>query len=90
MQQYQRGTEHGEDDEIKSLLNPNEVDETNFGLCFDENESSIVPLEFEEVYSTLHMKFKEPRVGQFRGLVSAPIIDYLHPKKGMESYFKNG
>ena len=25
---------------------------------------------------------------QFHGLVSAPIIDYLHPKKGMEVYFK--
>ena len=60
----------------------------NEDLYFDENESSIVPLEFNEVSSTLRMKFNATRVGKFRGLVSAPIIDYLHPKKGMEAYFK--
>ena len=60
----------------------------NEDLYFDENESPIVPLEFDEVSSTLRMKFNAVRVVQLRGLVSAPIIDYLHPKKGIEAHFK--
>ena len=51
------GSDHGEDEEIGSLLNPNEVGEMNEDLYFDENESSIVSLEFDEVSSTLRMKF---------------------------------
>ena len=82
------GSDHGEDEEIESLLNPNEVGEMNEDLYFDENESPIVPLEFDEVSSTLRMKFNAVRVVQLRGLVSAPIIDYLHPKKGIEAHFK--
>ena len=60
----------------------------NKDLYFDENESSIVPVEFEEVCSRLRMKFKDARLGQFCGLVSAPIIYFLHPKKGRDAYFK--
>ena len=36
----------------------------------------------------MKIKFSAARVGQFRGLVSTPIIDYIHPKRGMEAYFK--
>ena len=77
-----------EDDDIESLTNANEVGDIHKDLYMDVNESSIVPLEFEQVCSTLRMKLKDPRVQQFRRLMSVPIIDYLHPKKGMEAYFE--
>ena len=42
-----------EGDEIESLLNPNEVDHMDGDLYDDDNQSAIVPMDFDQVCSTL-------------------------------------
>ena len=75
--------------DIESLTDLTDIGNDNNNLYSNANGAELIPLELEQACSILRHEFQHDKLNQFHGCVSAPILDFLHPKEGKEDEFEH-